>query len=48
MANLTPESLKVWKTGDVTGIIETTCLAAAGLALLIYVARRLMSQAKQY
>jgi hypothetical protein len=47
MANLTPESLKLWKTGDVTSIIETTCLAAAGLALLIYVERRLMSQEKQ-
>lgn len=41
MAKLTPDSLKLWTTGDVTTSIEMACLAAAGLALIIYGARRL-------
>jgi hypothetical protein len=42
MARLTPGVLKLWQTGDVTTNIETACLAAAELALLIYVMRCLL------
>jgi hypothetical protein len=42
MADLTPGMLKLWTTGDVTTSIETTCLAAAGLGLLIVWVRRLL------
>lgn len=46
MSNLTPNLLKLWKSGDVTTNIETACLAAAGLALLVYGVRRLSGYAR--
>jgi hypothetical protein len=44
MANLTPGMLKLWTTGDVTTSIETACLAAACLALLIIGVRSLLGR----
>jgi hypothetical protein len=42
MAKLTPGMLKLWSTGDVTTGIETSCLAAAGLGLVIVGMRSLL------
>ena len=48
MARLTPSTLKLWQHGDATTPIETACMVAAELALLIYVMKSLLRRIWQW